>query len=195
MQNDKSERYQQILDESLRLFAEHGTDGTSMASIADKVGITKGGLYHHFSGKAEILEAVLDATKFSADRVRAGMSPSDGPLEERLANIGLGYIRMMRQRPYWSLAMLRESLGTPRDPAMMRVKNRFRDLLQGRIDALADCLAEESGDREEATLRAMGFFHGLNSFWLMSAHVANAIPDDDACEKYARSLARRYSLD
>ncbi|MCB1016940.1 MAG: TetR/AcrR family transcriptional regulator [Acidimicrobiales bacterium] len=48
------------LDAALELFAEHGVGGTSLAMIADAVGVTKAAVYHQFSTKEAILLAVID---------------------------------------------------------------------------------------------------------------------------------------
>jgi len=43
-----------------RLFAEHGYDEVSAEQIVRAAGVTRGALYHHFGGKAELLDAVYD---------------------------------------------------------------------------------------------------------------------------------------
>lgn len=53
------DRKQQILVQARELFLELGYPNVSMAMIADRVGITAGGLYRHFSTKADLLEAVV----------------------------------------------------------------------------------------------------------------------------------------
>jgi len=50
---------EQILNISAKLFVDKGYDKTSVQDILDSLGISKGGLYHHFNSKEEILEAVL----------------------------------------------------------------------------------------------------------------------------------------
>ncbi|MGW4484566.1 TetR/AcrR family transcriptional regulator [Amycolatopsis sp. NPDC004368] len=47
-----------LLGTALRLFAEHGVEGTSLQMIADALGVTKAAVYYHFKTKAEITEAV-----------------------------------------------------------------------------------------------------------------------------------------
>jgi AcrR family transcriptional regulator len=53
---------EQILDAAAALFAEHGVAGTSTRMIADRVGIRQASLYHHFSGKDEILGELLSTS-------------------------------------------------------------------------------------------------------------------------------------
>ena len=44
-----------IIQAALNEFLEKGYEGTSMDAIALRAGISKGGLYHHFKSKEEIL--------------------------------------------------------------------------------------------------------------------------------------------
>ncbi|MGD0561395.1 MAG: helix-turn-helix domain-containing protein [Streptosporangiaceae bacterium] len=49
-----------ILAVAQELFAAHGYAGTSVADIADRLGMSKAALYYHFKSKAEILQALLE---------------------------------------------------------------------------------------------------------------------------------------
>lgn len=55
-QNQPKElRIQQIIDNAVLEFLEKGYEGTSMESIAKRAELSKGGVYHHFKSKDEIL--------------------------------------------------------------------------------------------------------------------------------------------
>ncbi|MGN7964488.1 TetR/AcrR family transcriptional regulator [Microbacterium sp. 22179] len=49
-----------LLDAAVAVFNESGYDGTSVAALAARLGLSKAALYHHFSSKEEILETALD---------------------------------------------------------------------------------------------------------------------------------------
>src|SRR6202012_3323393 len=66
------DRKQQTLLQARELFLELGYPNVSMAMIADRVGITAGGLYRHFATKADLLEAVL------RDAFRTLTPPAEG---------------------------------------------------------------------------------------------------------------------
>ena len=57
MAGDTKER---IIDVALELFAQSGYLGTSMSDIAKQLGITKGALYKHYTGKQEILDSIVE---------------------------------------------------------------------------------------------------------------------------------------
>jgi AcrR family transcriptional regulator len=51
---------ERILREAEQLFAEQDFSGSSMAEIAQRAGIAKSVIYHHFKGKDDILATLLD---------------------------------------------------------------------------------------------------------------------------------------
>ncbi len=55
IKKSKQERTGEIIQAAVDEFLENGYDGTSMESIARRAGVSKGGLYYHFSSKDEIL--------------------------------------------------------------------------------------------------------------------------------------------
>lgn len=53
------EKRSAILDGAGRVFASHGYEGASMADITRAAGVSKGTIYHHFNGKAELFGAYV----------------------------------------------------------------------------------------------------------------------------------------
>jgi AcrR family transcriptional regulator len=49
-----------LLDAAVKLFAAQGYGMTSMQQLTDEAGVTKGALYHHFSGKEDLLRRIHD---------------------------------------------------------------------------------------------------------------------------------------
>ena len=56
---EKRETKQIILDEALELFSKNGYDGTTVADIADAVGIKAASLYKHYQSKQDIFDSIL----------------------------------------------------------------------------------------------------------------------------------------
>ena len=46
---------QRVLDAAVELFAAQGYSATSVAQVIERAGLTKGGFYHHFASKDELL--------------------------------------------------------------------------------------------------------------------------------------------
>lgn len=56
---ERRDRTKEILNAATRLFSEKGFRGTSLASIAEAVGLTEPGLLHYFPSKVRLLQGVL----------------------------------------------------------------------------------------------------------------------------------------
>lgn len=50
---------QKILDHAIQLAAEKGVSGVSIQAVADLVGVSKGGVFHHFPNKQKLLEQMI----------------------------------------------------------------------------------------------------------------------------------------
>jgi AcrR family transcriptional regulator len=62
---------ERIVDASIKLFIEKGYEQTTIQDILDALNLSKGGLYHHFKSKEEILEAVKEKrAQYAADMLR-----------------------------------------------------------------------------------------------------------------------------
>jgi len=55
----RRDRTKDILNAATKLFSEKGFRGTSLASIAEAVGLTEPGLLHYFPSKVRLLQGVL----------------------------------------------------------------------------------------------------------------------------------------
>ncbi len=53
------ERKAQIIQPALQLFAVKGYEKTTVNNIIDEAGISKGGFYHHYNSKEELLEDIV----------------------------------------------------------------------------------------------------------------------------------------
>lgn len=58
--SQRQETVDRILTAALDLFVTSGFDGTTVDRIAEASGLTKGAIYFHFTGKADVLDALLD---------------------------------------------------------------------------------------------------------------------------------------
>lgn len=62
---------ERIVEASVKLFIEKGYEQTTIQDILDALNLSKGGLYHHFKSKEEILEAVKQKrAQYAADMLR-----------------------------------------------------------------------------------------------------------------------------
>ncbi len=83
-QEPRLEPRQEILRTAARLFQQRGYDATSMNDVAAALKLSKGGLYHHFESKDEILFHIMShAMQITEERVINVVRRIEG-VEERL---------------------------------------------------------------------------------------------------------------
>jgi AcrR family transcriptional regulator len=72
-----------LINIALDLFLENGYENTTVSQIMKAANLSKGGMYHYFSSKEEILDAVIEfALKQELEKHRTNLKSL--PLEERL---------------------------------------------------------------------------------------------------------------
>lgn len=90
------ERREQIIQAALEELGKRGLDGLSMGALARRVGLVPSGLYRHFSGKEEILDAVVASI---GDRLQGHLQVAGqggrGPLET-LRGLLVAHVSMIR---------------------------------------------------------------------------------------------------
>lgn len=57
---DAAKTREEIVASALDCFDRHGIGGSTIAQIADRAGVSKGAVYHHFAGKRDILRAIRE---------------------------------------------------------------------------------------------------------------------------------------
>ena len=85
----------QALDAAVAVFNEQGYDGTSIAALADRMGVTKSALYHHFDSKEAILAAALGVALDGLDNVIAAAEAAPGSALDRLTHAITGAVRLL----------------------------------------------------------------------------------------------------
>src|SRR5947209_19997245 len=90
---------QEILRTAARLFQQRGYDATSMNDISAALKLSKGGLYHHFRSKDEILFHIMNhAMDITEARVQLPVREIADPEEKLRALIRLHIQLVLRAR-------------------------------------------------------------------------------------------------
>jgi len=76
-----------VLAAAVRLFNERGYDFTSMFDIAVSLGITKSSVYHHISGKEQLLQIAMDRALDGLFEVADEVKALEAPAVERLEQL------------------------------------------------------------------------------------------------------------
>ena len=125
----RQEPRQEILRAAARLFQQQGYDATSMNDVAAALKLSKGGLYHHFQSKDEILFHIMShAMEITEERVVKVARRVEG-VEERLRTLIRLHIQVVLSLEDREITvMLQENHPLP--PALRRKINaRKKDYL------------------------------------------------------------------
>jgi TetR/AcrR family transcriptional regulator, cholesterol catabolism regulator len=129
---------QEILRTAARLFQQRGYDATSMNDVASALKLSKGGLYHHFQSKDEILFEIMNhAMDITEERVLAPARKISNA-EERLRTLIRLHIEVvLSPRDREITVMLHENHPLP--PALRkRINTRKKDYVHFVENLIAD---------------------------------------------------------
>jgi len=131
---------QLILEASAQIIRQKGYHAASMQDIAEAVNLQKASLYHHFSGKQEILLALLDqALDLLIDRVSAVLA-LDLPAEEKLSQATRTYLECLDEHAALASVLLLEHRSLDPEyhdrhiPRRDRFERLWRDLIQEGVE-------------------------------------------------------------
>lgn len=139
------DRLEQIYRVAARLICKKGYDATSISDIADAVGITKGGIYHHIPAKTDLLFAIMN---YGMDRLeQAVIAPARliSDSEERLRAIVTGHALLITEgstpdgnNPVTILVDEEAGLTPKHRRDISKRKRRYLDLLRDTLKQLGD---------------------------------------------------------
>ena len=133
---------QEILRTAARLFQQRGYDATSMNDVAAALKLSKGGLYHHFQSKDEILYEIMNhAMEITQERVLNPVRGIADPVERLRALIRLHIEVVLSPRDREITVMLHENHPLP--PALRkRINARKKDYIHFLENLMAEVQKE-----------------------------------------------------
>jgi TetR/AcrR family transcriptional regulator len=126
-------RKEEIVAEATRLFAERGYEGASMGDLAERVGLRKASLFHHFASKdvlyATVLEQLMEAVKTAI--LTAAMS--QGSFDERIDALTDALTTTLGAQPHAARLLIREAMDN--GPVMRdRLARTINDVLSASLE-------------------------------------------------------------
>jgi AcrR family transcriptional regulator len=97
---------QGILEVAVAAFNQYGYDATSMGVLADRLGLSKSAIYHHFGSKDEILERALDEALSGLEGVLDESDATRRRAADRLDQVLRGAVHVLVDKlPYVTLLL------------------------------------------------------------------------------------------
>lgn len=165
-------RQEQIAEAALAVIAAHGISGLSMERVARLVGIVPSALYRHFSGKDEVLDAVLELLR---DRllsmVDGVIAEYDVPLEQLRALLRR-HVALVQHFQMFPRVLFADQVWVGEPARKARLFSILSDYLSGitRIAAEGQRRGEIRSDIPANTVAVMmlGLFQPTVLMWFLS---------------------------
>ena len=127
-----------VLRGAVKVFNERGYDGTSMEDLSRELGITKSAIYHHVTGKEELLRLAVDRALDGLFAVLDEISAMEAPAITRLEELARrSVLLLVAELPFVTLLLrVRGNTGAERralarrrefDTAVARLVAQARD--------------------------------------------------------------------
>ena len=127
-----------VLEVAVRAFNEFGYDATSMGTLADRLGLSKSAVYHHFPSKEQLLEAALDEALGGLEGVLTEPGATSGSPSSRLRFVLDRAVHVLVERlPYVTL-LLRLRGNTPVERAALDRRREFDRAVTGLVTEARD---------------------------------------------------------
>ena len=140
----RSETRRRILDAAYVLFSERGIATTSLAQVAEAAGLTKGAIYSNFTGKDELVLALMEErTMGRLTSVLDELSAVDDA-QEAVAGVGHVLVEAMRSDAAAHRLLAENYAMSFRDPA-------YREALRARRRDARTAIAEAVVRVQEVT--------------------------------------------
>nr|WP_206444436.1 TetR/AcrR family transcriptional regulator [Nocardioides sp. KC13] len=177
-----------LVEVAEKLFTEHGYASTSLDAIVAGAEVTKGALYHHFSGKQALYEVVFEKVEAAtAQSIDAAMRETKDPWEQ--ARAGLRTFLEAVQQPTYRRIVVQEG------PAVLGYQRYREQEERSTFTVVEDIVAAvlRAGDRtvdgEMVATFARLFFGAMSA---AGESVAEASNPEEAAERV--ELAVTYLL-
>lgn len=172
IREDPAKRSQQILDTAVRLIGERGCNGFTVGELAERCGISKGGLLHHFETKDSLVLAIIDEAERSeiqalAPLVDAALGrPGNPPSREAVSTFLYAVFERSNSDPHLSrlYVRLKAEAFDPDHLAHASIFRREAAVLR----LFTQILQPFAPDPESLARRLMALHHGLTLHWLLS---------------------------
>lgn len=189
------ERRAKILDMAVEHYAQWGFHASSLARIAKDVGITQGGLLHHFRSKEDLLVSVLEHTE-EQDVERFFSREFDGAAELCLTLTDLAAHNAARPGRTQMFNVLAAEAGQVGHPAHTYFTDRYRTVIEKTAGVLrADVergVLKPNADCEAIAAEIATVMDGLQLQWALAPKTVDM---PTRMHAYADRLLRSITVD
>ena len=165
--NNESNRRDELLRVSARLFREKGFDGTTIRDISTAASMHSGSPFYHFKTKQDILVAVMEEGLAQGLRKTEAVMALPLPPEQRLVRVIRAHLGTILEEGNDFIPVLLydwRSLSAANRRRVVALKDRYDALWQTLIDEL-QAAGHTGGDAQLMRLLLLGAVNWTGTWW------------------------------
>ena len=143
---DKKEKLQEICRLAARVFYEKSYDGASMQDIAQAVGLTKAGLYHHVGRKDRLLFEIMNYGMDLLDETVLQKVKDIRDPREKLRQTIIGHIQLIVQTWDYETTVILHENRSLKAPLRKKINVRKREYIRY-LEGLITKVQEQAGSK------------------------------------------------
>jgi TetR/AcrR family acrAB operon transcriptional repressor len=168
-----------LMDAALAVFSKQGYEATRLEDIAEEAGVTRGAIYHHFGGKAELFNALIDERYARAGLVTREAIDEGGTPLQILRRVMIRSLKYLEENDDYRAVQEMVSFKTAMIPELEAGLQKKRDGQRMYLDAMAR-LVEQGVDAGEirpgtnprdAALAILGVMNGISLLWMFDPNL------------------------
>ena len=183
-------RLREICRIAARVFYEKGYSGASMQDIAEAVGLTKAGLYHHIGSKDRLLFEIMNyGMDILKEMVLDRVAPIQDP-RERLRETIKGHIHLIVRGRDLEITVILHENRSLEEPLRNKINLRKREYIKFIEDMIAQVQQQAGGtplmNPKLAAFALLGMINWLYQWYRREGPVA----ESDLAQAYAEFFFR-----
>lgn len=190
--SDSKHQLREICSAAARVFYEKGYDGASMQDIADAVGLTKAGLYHHVGSKDRLLFEIMDYGMDILDETVVSKVRGITEPRERLRKIIAGHIDLIVRTRNLEITVILHENRSLKGPLRSKINARKLDYIRLLEQTIAEVQATASSQPLMSPRLAAFALLGMINWLYQWYKLDGPVKEEQLVEAYTRFFLRGF---
>ncbi len=189
---NSSRKLREICRTAARVFYEKGYDGASMQDIAEAVGLTKAGLYHHVGSKDRLLFEIMNYGMDILDETVLSKVQSIRDPRERLRATIVGHIDLIVRARDLEITVILHENRSLKGALRKKINARKRAYVDHLKELITEVQKQEGGESGPppalATFYLLGIVNWLYQWYQPEGPISQKELEDETIKFFFRGL-------